>query len=168
MTVPDGRSVRRALWTGLGLQLLVIVLPVLDGLLFGSVEAQVARTYPDWGTDLVAADRIAIVGTLVVVGLLGLVGWAVALWVTRNGGGRATVPVLFAIGALTAVTVATAGGEPYDRFVPLWLGLTGLLPSLAGVAAVVAVWRTRGRTGASSVPDRVENGPGSRSVRANR
>ncbi|TDC50303.1 hypothetical protein E1212_15520 [Jiangella ureilytica] len=151
MTVQTGtRTTRprttRALQAGVVLQVVCLLLPLLDLWIFGTIERHVEAAYPEWGPDDVAVDRNAIAITLAVVGVLGLPGWAGALWATRrNTGLRATVTTLFALGMVTLLSVAAMGGEPYDRYVPLWLGTTTLLLlAVPGVAAVVAVFREAG------------------------
>ncbi|MEU5871135.1 hypothetical protein AB0A73_06175 [Glycomyces sp. NPDC047369] len=135
------RLVRRALWTGLALQLALAVLPLLDLATLDTITGHVEAAYPDWSAGDVALDRNAIAWSLAGVGVLGAVGWLVALARARRGAPRATVTVLFALGLLTALTLLGTGGEAYDVIVPLGYGLLGLLPVLAGLAALVAVWR---------------------------
>lgn len=72
-------NVMQALRIGVGLQLVCIALPLLDLWVFGSIARNVERAYPEWGADDVRLDRNAIVVYLVVVGVLGLVGWLGAL-----------------------------------------------------------------------------------------
>ena len=135
-------STVRALRIGVCLQIVCIVLPLLDLWFFGSIEAHVQDAYPDWSADDVALDRNAIAVTLVVVGVLGLVGWFGALWAAaRDRAVRATVTTLIALGMGTLMVVAGVGGEPYDQYVPLWLSTTILLVmALPAVTALLAAW----------------------------
>ncbi|MBB5791163.1 hypothetical protein [Jiangella mangrovi] len=140
------QSTAQALQLGVGLQVVCLLLPLLDLWFFGSIEGHVQDAYPEWGADDVALDRNAIAITLVVIGVLGLAGWFGALWAAkRDRGVRATVTTLFALGMGTLTVVAGVGGEPYDQYVPLWLGTTILLVmALPAVTALLAVW-FRGR-----------------------
>lgn len=130
---------------GAVLQVLCIALPLLDLWVFGTVDQHVRDAYPNWGEADVSADRTAIIGYLVVVGVLGLFGWLGALWAARRDRGvRATVTTLFAVGMSVLLLDASMGGENYDQIVPLWLGLTLLiLPALPGVTALVAAWTAK-------------------------
>jgi hypothetical protein len=135
-------STVQALRLGVGAQIACLALPLLDLWFFGSVERNVEAAYPRWDASEVALDRNAIVIALVVVGALGLAGWLGALWAAkRDRRVRATVTTLFVLGISTLAAVAGAGGDPYDQYVPLWLGSTILvLLALPGVTAVLAVW----------------------------
>lgn len=136
------QNTARALWIGTGLQVVCLLLPLLDLWVFGSVENHVEAAYPGWDASEVAKDRDAIVVAVLIVGVLGLVGWLLALWaVRRDRAVRATVTTLFALGLTTLATIAGAGGDPYDQYVPLWLGSTILvLLAVPGGAAVLAAW----------------------------
>ncbi|MFB9662863.1 hypothetical protein ACFQS3_21875 [Glycomyces mayteni] len=139
---PRMRQVRQALWAGLALQLALAVLPLLDLATLDTFTAHVEAAYPDWSAGDVALDRNAIAWSLVGVGALGAVGWIFALLRARRTAPRITATVLFALGLLTSLTLLGTGGEQYEQIVPLGYGLLGLLPVLAGLAALVAVWRT--------------------------
>ncbi|WP_035812821.1 hypothetical protein [Jiangella gansuensis] len=135
-------STLQALWIGVGLQVVSILLPLLDLWFFGSVESHVEGAYPEWDQNEVALERNAIVIGLVIVGVLGLAGWLVAIWAAkRDRAVRATVTTLFALGMSTLTATAGMGGEAYDQIVPLWLGITLLvIAALPGVTAVLSVW----------------------------
>ncbi|RIQ22314.1 hypothetical protein [Jiangella rhizosphaerae] len=140
------QSTVQALQLGVGLQVVCLALPLLDLWFFGSIEGHVEAAYPEWDASEVALDRNAIVIALLVVGVLGLAGWLAALWAAKRGRAVcATVTTLFVLGMTTVAAVAGAGGDPYDQYVPLWLGSTILvLLALPGITAVLAVW-FRGR-----------------------
>ncbi|SEF16773.1 hypothetical protein [Jiangella alba] len=141
------RSTVQALQIGVGLQVVCLLLPLLDLWVFGSVEGNVESAYPQWDASEVTKDRNAIVVALLIVGVLGLAGWLVSLWaVRRDRAVRATVTTMFVLGMSTLATIAGAGGDPYEQYVPLWLGSTILvLLALPGLTAVLAVWfRERG------------------------
>lgn len=142
------RSTEQALWIGVGVQVLCILLPLLDLWLIGSVERHVESTYPEWGSGEVMPERNAIVIGLAVIGVLGLGGWLVSIWMARRDRAvRATVTTMFVLGMLTLTTAAGMGGEAYDQIVPLWLSSTLLvLLALPGVTAVLAVWFRSGKS----------------------
>ncbi|SDK88112.1 hypothetical protein SAMN05216298_1812 [Glycomyces sambucus] len=138
------RQVRRTLWLGFALQLAVAAVPLIDLATFDSITEHVRAAYPDWSAEDVALDRDAITWSLTGIGVLGCVGWLVAVALAkRPNASRITVTALFAIGLMTSLTLLSMGGEGYDLVVPLAHGLLALLPLLAGLAAVVAVWRRR-------------------------
>lgn len=141
---PRTRSVQRSLWAGALVQTLCLVLPVLDVIAFGTIARHVQATYPHWSDAEVTLDRNAIVVGLAIVGVLGVVSWIVAALITRRGRFlRSTVTTMFLVGLLTATTVAGTGGGPYERFVPLWLGVTLLIaPLIPSIIALVTAWRS--------------------------
>lgn len=137
------QDVPQALQIGAALQAVCILLPLLDGWIFGSVEQNVRSAYPSWGAGEIAADRTAIIGYLVLVCLCCLLGWLAALRAVDHGWHeRAVVTALFAIGTVWAIVNAGLSGGAYSRVVPLWLGLTLLLvPLMPALTALIAVWR---------------------------
>jgi len=134
---------RNLLCAGLATTVLVALLPVLDVATVDSIGDHVRDAYPAWPADSVAADRAAITGYLVAVGLLGALGWAWTLRLLHRRPTRARTvgATLLVLGALTALTTLSYGGEAYDTIVPLPYGLLGLVPIGFGVAAVVRLWQ---------------------------
>ena len=133
-----------ALWTGLVLTVLATLAPVVDLLATGTIEAHVRSTYPDWPDEWVQADATAIVVGLGAIGLLGAISWLIVLRATIRGRRWATIvaTVLWALAAtVTGATAAPAGA--YDQLVPMGLVLITALPCLAGLVAVVQLWRYR-------------------------
>ncbi len=138
----------RTLWAGLGLTVLATVAPFLDLVTTGTVEDHVRDAYPHWSDDLVHQDMTAIVVGLAVIGLLGIVGWLTSIRATARGRGwaRGLSATLWALGTATALYAVSAPAEPYDRMVPIGLGVLLLLPCVAGLWAVVQLWQ-HGRPG---------------------
>jgi len=136
---------RPALLAGLVLTVLATIAPLIDLLTVDSIGDHVRAAYPDWSADLVAKDRNAITIYLVAVGVLGLAGWIWSLIaVARNTRRvRAITTTLFILGATIQLTTLSVGGEAYTTIVPTLHGVLGVLPSLAGLAAVIGVWRRR-------------------------
>ncbi|WP_147915413.1 hypothetical protein [Ruania zhangjianzhongii] len=133
------------IWIGLALTVLAALAPLLDLVTTGTIEAHVRATYPDWPDEWVQADTTAIAVGLGVIGLLGIISWLITLRATIRG--RRWVPIVATILWILAVTVTayatTTPTGAYDRMVPTVLGLITALPCLAGVVAVVQLWRHR-------------------------
>ncbi|MEU6859627.1 hypothetical protein AB0B28_12240 [Glycomyces sp. NPDC046736] len=134
-----------ALWAGLALSLIGGVAPLIDMATVDSLSAHVRQAYPQWPADLVGKDRDAIAYSLAAVGGLGAAVWAVSLWAVAKGRRwtRGLVTSAFAVGTLVALTCASLSGDQYDQVLPPVYSALVLLPSLAGLAAVVLVWRRR-------------------------
>ena len=130
----------RALVAGLALTLLALLAPVVDTLTTGLLTAHLDDVYA--GTGVAPPSASALVTYLVVVGLLGIAGWLATLRLVRRDrrGARPLAITLLLAGTVLAATNLAV--TEYDRTVlPPWLGLLGLLPSVAGLVAVVALHR---------------------------
>jgi hypothetical protein len=137
--------VRPALFAGLALTVLATIAPLVDLLTADSIGDHVRAAYPGWSADLVSKDRNAITVYLVAVGVLGLAGWLWSIVAVAHGNRRVRglSTTLFALGATIQLTTLSIGGESYTTIVPTFHGVLGLLPSLAGLVAVVGLWRRR-------------------------
>ena len=140
---PPATYVRPALLAGLVLTVLATIAPLIDLLTADSIGDHVRAAYPDWSADLVAKDRNAITIYLVAVGVLGLAGWVWSIVAVARGNRRVRGigTTLFLIGATVQLIGLSVGGEAYTTIVPTLHGVLGFLPSLAGLVAVVGLWR---------------------------
>ncbi|GAB3829276.1 hypothetical protein [Kribbella italica] len=136
-------SPKKALLAGLVLTVLATAAPLVNLMTVDSIGDHVRSAYPDWSAADVSKDRTAITAYLVVVGVLGLVGWLTTLAGVSRGKRwtRWVGTTLFAVGATVALIDVSVGGEAYKTIVPPFHGTLGLLPALAGLVAVVALWR---------------------------
>ncbi|MFG3255807.1 hypothetical protein [Streptomyces sp. NPDC048172] len=138
-------SLRTVMYSGLALTAAAALVPLIDLATVDSVTDHVRAAYPDWSASDVSKDRTAIVSYLAVVGALGVLCW---LWAIRSVGrgsarARAVTTALFAVGACWALYDLTWSSAEYAHVIPVLYGVLGLLPCLAGLAAVVLVWRGR-------------------------
>ncbi|MEV0800135.1 hypothetical protein AB0I34_20755 [Kribbella sp. NPDC050281] len=137
--------VRPALYAGLLLTVLATLAPLIDIVTIDVIADHVRAAYPAWPQKSVLADRNAIAIYLAAVGVLGLVGWLYAIWGVARGKRRvrAVSTVQFVLGATIQLIGLSVGGEAYTTIVPPLHGIIGALPSLAGLVAVVGLWRRR-------------------------
>ncbi|GAA1508806.1 hypothetical protein [Kribbella lupini] len=138
-------SPKKALVAGLVLTALATAAPLVDLATVDNIGDHVRSAYPQWSAADVNKDRTAIAVYLVAVGVLGLAGWLTTLAGVNRGKrwARWVGTTLFAVGATVALIDMSIGGEAYTTIVPLFHGALGLLPAVAGVFAVLALWRTR-------------------------
>lgn len=131
------------MYVGLALTALAALAPLVDIATVDTLSGHVRDAYPDWGPQLVEADRNAIAIYLAATGVLGTLGWLLTTWAitTRKRWARTATTVGFAAGILVALTNLGMSGEQYEVIVPHAYGALTLLPCLAGLAAVVSVWR---------------------------
>ena len=134
-----------AMWVGVALTVLAAVAPLLDLVTTGTLEAHVRAAYPDWPEEWVQADMTALAAGLGVIGLLGIVGWLILLRATVRGRrwAPAAATVVWVLAATVTAYVAAAPAGAYDQLVPTGLGALTALPCLAGLVAVVQLWRRR-------------------------
>ncbi|RFU88558.1 hypothetical protein DY218_00945 [Streptomyces triticagri] len=143
---------RTAMHLGLALTAAVAVVPLADLATADSIASHVRDAYPHWSASEVAKDRTAITAYLGIVGLLGIPCWLWAIRWARRGSRHALAlaGTLFAAGSCLALFGLTYASAPYDRVLPLSYGLLGLLPCLAGLAAVVLLRRERSASRATA------------------
>lgn len=132
-----------AMAAGLILNVIATVAPVVDIATVDTISDHVRAAYPAWGTASVGADRNAMVIYLVITGVLGIVTWLYVIRAVKVGKrwARAAATSAFAVGMLLALVNLTTGGGQYDVILPTGYGVLTLLPSLAGLVAVVSLWR---------------------------
>lgn len=132
-----------AMYAGVSLTAAATLLPLVDLVTVDSLATHVREAYPHWPTTTVNGDRNAIVVYLTVVGLVGIAGWlwAIRSVLTRKQTARRTTTLMFSLGVTVALFDLTFTGGEYDRVLPALYGTIGLLPSLAGLVAVLSVWR---------------------------
>lgn len=132
-----------AMYAGLALTAAATLVPLIDLVTVDSLTDHVRAAYPYWPADLVAGDRNAIVIYLSAIGLLGIAGWLWAIWAVakHKRTARLVTTVMFVLGASIALIDLNFSEAAYDRVIPPLYGTLGLLPSLAGLVAVILVWR---------------------------
>jgi hypothetical protein len=86
----------------------------------------------------------AVAAYLFTLGALGVVGWLWMLWAVRRQKrwARLVATVLFLVAGVVALADLTVT-EYGQTILPIQIGLAGLLPSLAGLVAVVLLWIRR-------------------------
>lgn len=141
------------MWIGLGLSVLTMLVLALDQLVLHNLSDHLRAMYADYmpaGQD--PGDTSVIAGYLYVVGIVGVLCWFLVIRAAQRGRtwARSVGTTLFVLGATLALFNLVVG--EYDQTIlPTPLGLVGLLPPLAGLVAVVHLWRRDGRdaTGAA-------------------
>ncbi|MER5392232.1 hypothetical protein [Saccharopolyspora sp. NPDC002686] len=99
--------------------------------------------YPDWPDGLIAMDRNVIAGYLATIGVLGIAGWLWTIVGVRKHARwvRVVGTIMFALGASAALLNMSLSGGAYTNVIPPLYSTLGALPALAGLAAVVLIWR---------------------------
>ncbi|GGR55314.1 hypothetical protein J2S40_002542 [Nocardioides luteus] len=134
-----------AMLLGMGLTVAAVVVVYVDRASADVLAGHIRAGYPGYDQGQIDTAATTYLAYLTVLGVLGVLAWGAGVWVTRK---RLTVApwlvsALFVVGtsvALFNLTVRDTSGA--TGLAPL-IGWVGLLPSLAGLAAVVLVWRAR-------------------------
>jgi hypothetical protein len=131
-----------SLCTGLVLTVLAVVAAFAGT---STLEAHISAGYPSYSEAEVQQVVSAWLALLSIVGVLGAAGWGLAIWAVRRGyswSGWLT-GALFVVGTAIALYLLTVKETTGDAGLPMALGLAGVVPSLAGLVAVVQLWRAR-------------------------
>ena len=133
------------MWSGLALTVIVGVVPLIDLATADTLYAHVQHAYPHWPSNLVRGDRNAITIALEINAGLGVLTRLFTTWAVARGKSwvRRAVTVAFVVGTGLAMIDYSFTGGQYDTVLPHAYGALGLLPSLAGLAAVAMLWRRR-------------------------
>lgn len=139
------RSARWAMGAGLGLTVAATVYPLVDRMTTGTLAAHVGTSYPGYAPAEVDTAVTAYLTILSVAGVLGAVGWLSALRAARAGAAwvRWVAPVLLVAAvslALAGLTVQDTSGDVGLAPAVAWWQVP---PCVAGVVAVVLLWRRR-------------------------
>ena len=132
-----------ALYVGLALTVVATAAAYVDRFTTHALADHVRHGYPAYSTDRIDSAVTAWLAILSVVGVLGVTGWAVTIRAVRAGKPRArwTATVLLLAGLGLALTCLLTKDTSGDVGLAPVLGVLGLLPSVAGVAAVGLLWR---------------------------
>ncbi|MFI6735521.1 hypothetical protein ACIBI9_21560 [Nonomuraea sp. NPDC050451] len=125
---------------GAVLTLIAALFPLIDQ---PALADHLRAGYPAYGPEEIGGAVTAYTVIVAVVGAIGLLGWFATVWAVRVGKGwaRWLASGLLAIAAVIAVaglTVQDVNGQV--GLAPL-VGWIQVLPCVAGLAAVVPLWR---------------------------
>lgn len=134
-----------SLYTGLILTVLSVAFVFVDRASSGLLAAHLKESYPSYGPTRIEEAVTLWTTVLTIVGALSVVGWILAIWATRRGFRWAgwLMATLFAVGTALGLYLLTVRDTSGDTGLPTELGVIGLLPSAAGLAAVLLTWRSR-------------------------
>jgi hypothetical protein len=138
-----------AMYAGLVFTVAATVAPYVDRVTGHVLADHIRRGYPTYSQDRIDTAVDAWLAVLTILGVLGVVCWAGAIWAVRahKPWARPTATAMFLGGtglALAALLTRDSSGEA--GLAPL-LGWIGMLPPLAGLAAVCLLWKRPGARG---------------------
>jgi ABC-type dipeptide/oligopeptide/nickel transport system permease component len=132
-----------ALYAGLGLSVIVLLVPYVDHATANVLASHIRGGYPAYSRARVDAAVTAYLIYLSVIGALGVASWLGVLWAVRAGKrwARGAATVLFALGTGVALTDLLIRDTSGATGLPPLLGWAGVLPCLAGLFAIALLWR---------------------------
>jgi hypothetical protein len=134
------RAAVGALYTTAALELLCAAVPVVDLDGRGALAEHLQALYGPYG--VAVPDAAAVVTYLVAVGVVGALACLATVAMVRRGWRSARLWATAGLLVGLAVAVVNLAVSEYGQpILPMWLGLIGLLPSVAGVVAVILLWR---------------------------
>lgn len=150
-TTRHERSALRAMYAGLGLTVVAMIVPYVDHATTNVLADHIRAGYPAYTQARIDAAATIYLAYLSAVGVLGIVCW---LWSiravkARKRWPRATATLMFALGTAVALMDLLIRDTSGDTGLPPLLGLVGMLPCLAGAVAVTSLWRRSRPTSAA-------------------
>jgi hypothetical protein len=132
------------MYTGLALTIVAMLIPIIDQASNDGLSRHLQDVYAGYNVDVPAAS--AVLAYLVTIGALGIVAWLWMVWAVtkQRRWARPTATALFVLASGLAVVNLTVQ-EYGQTILPTQVGLIGLLPCLAGLAAVALLWRRERR-----------------------
>jgi hypothetical protein len=131
------------MYAGLGLTIAATVAAYVAQASAGALAGHIRSGYPTYTQARIDAAVTTYLVYLSVVGALGIACWVAAIWAVTTGKrwARGAATTMFALGTGIAVFDLLVRDTSGDTGLPPLLGWIGLLPCLAGLVAVVLLWR---------------------------
>lgn len=137
------RPALAAMYAGLGLTVAATIVPYADHATANVLAGHIRAGYPAYSQARIDAAATTYLTYLTVIGALGVVCWLAAIRAETTGRrwARAAATALFVAGSGVALFDLLVRDTSGDTGLPPLLGWAGVLPCLAGLAAVVLQWR---------------------------
>ena len=142
-TTQDDRLSIGAMYAGLGLTVIGMTVPYVDQAGANGLSAHIRAGYPGYSQARIDVAVNTYLIYLTVVGVLGIVCWLGMIWAVRAGKrwSRWAATVIFAAATIVALTDLLIKDTSGETGLPSLLGWIGTVPCLAGLVAVVLLWR---------------------------
>jgi hypothetical protein len=133
----------RAMYAGLVLTVGATIAPYLDRATSNVLADHIRSGYPAFPQARIDSAVTAWLGVLTVVGVLGIASWVWTIRALTTGKrwARWAATAMFAVGTCVALAGLLVKDTSGDTGLAPLLGCIGMLPSLAGGAAVTMLWR---------------------------
>ena len=148
-TTHHERSAIGAMYAGLGLTVVAIIVPYVDHVTDNVLADHIRAGYPAYAQARIDSAVTTYLVYLSVVGALGIICWLGTIRALKAGKrwARGAATVMFALGTGIALIDLLVRDTSGDTGLPPLLGWAGMLPCLAGLLAVALLWRRSRRPG---------------------
>ena len=142
-TTHHERSTIGTMYAGLGLTVVALITPYVDHATANVLAGHIRAGYPTYAQARIDSAVTTYLVYLTVVGALGIICWLWTIWALKAGKrwARGAATTMFALGAGIALIDLLIKDTSGDTGLPPLLGWAGVLPCLAGLLAVVLLWR---------------------------
>ncbi|MDN3259212.1 hypothetical protein QWJ26_05185 [Streptomyces sp. CSDS2] len=144
MTEPThSRGALGAIFAGLALTVLTTTASYVDRDTTRLLADHIRAGYPSYSQAQVDSAVTGYLVVLSIIGALGVLAWLTTAWAVRTGKrwARPAATVLFLLGAGIGLAGLLTKDTSGATGLPPELGWAGMLPCLAGVVAVILLWR---------------------------
>jgi len=143
MTTSDQRSAIRAMYAGLGLTVVAMLVPYVDHATANVLAGHIRAGYPAYTQARIDSAVTIYLVYLSALGALGVICWLAAIRAVKAGKrwARGAATAMFALGTGIAMLDLLIKDTSGDTGLPPLLGWAGMLPCLAGLLAVTLLWR---------------------------
>ncbi|WP_232265443.1 hypothetical protein [Streptomyces pactum] len=140
---PRARGALGAMYAGLALTVLATLAPYADRGTTHLLADRIRAGYPGYSPARIDSAVTTYLVVLTAIGALGVLAWLTAAWALRAGKrwARPAATALFVIGTGVGLTGLLTEDTSGETGLPPELGWAGMAPCLAGLVAVVLLWR---------------------------
>jgi hypothetical protein len=137
------RSALGAMYAGLGLTFVALIVPYVDHATANVLADHIRAGYPAYTQAHIDSAVTTYLVYLSVVGALGIICWLWTIRAVKTGKwwARGAATAVFALGTGIALIDLLVKDTSGDAGLPPLLGWVGMLPCLAGLLAVMLLWR---------------------------
>ncbi|MEY9210828.1 EmrB/QacA subfamily drug resistance transporter [Thermobifida halotolerans] len=137
------RQALAAMYLGLTLTVAAVAALYIDQATANILAAHIRSGYPSYSQAAIDTAATTYIVYLTVLGVLGVLGWLVTIWAAGTGKRwvRWAASALFVTATSIALFNLLVRDTSGDTGLPPLLGWAGVLPCLAGLAAVLLLWR---------------------------
>lgn len=132
-----------AMYAGLGLTVIAVIIPYVDHATANVLADHIRAGYPAYAQARIDSAVTTYLVYLSVVGALGIICWLGTIRALKAGKrwARGAATAMLALGTGIALIDLLVRDTSGDTGLPPLLGWAGMLPCLAGLLAVVLLWR---------------------------